>query len=104
MTIKEAIKERDRLNKLIQEYMEGRYLKHDLFQAEFILITNPNPTVRFRVKMFAQQQWRTIFYANGYKQAVEELNYLKEAVEEFLVEFLPWAKEKEEGHEQDPIH
>lgn len=104
MTIKEAIKERDRLNRLIQEYMEGRFLKHDLFQAECIIISNPTPTIKFRVKMFAQHQWRTIFYADGYRQAVEELQYLKEATEEFLEEFLPWAKEKEEDNGQTEIH
>ena len=96
MTLREMKKEHARLGKLIREAEEGRFLKHEFIQAEFLNVQLPDEEIsRYRVKLYAQHTWRTIFYADDVKQAVADLETLREAFAKFLDEFIPWAKEKE---------
>ena len=89
-------KEHARLGKLIREAEEGRFLKHEFIQAEFFTVKLPDQELpRFRVKLYAQHTWRTIFYADDAKGAVADLETLREAFALFIDEFIPWAKEKE---------
>lgn len=95
MTLKEMKEEHYRLGKLIREAEEGRFLKHDFLQAEVFTTTPPNPEIRFRVKLYAKQQWRTIFWTDSAEQAVADLESLRDAIEEFLSDFREWAVSKE---------
>lgn len=105
MTLKEMKKEHDRLGKLIHEAEKGRFLKHEFIQAEFCVVELPErEIVRFRVKLYAQHTWRTLFYADDTKEAVADLESLGDAISTFLEEFRPWAEEKEANHEQAKIH
>ena len=105
MTLKEMKKEYERIGKLIREAQEGRFLKHEFVQAEFYPVELPEgDIIKFRVKLYAQHTWRTIFYADGAKQAVADLESLGDAISTFLEEFRPWAEEKEANHEQVKIH
>lgn len=105
MTLKEMKKEYDRLGRLIHEAEKGRFLKHEVIQAEFYPVDLPDGTIiKFRVKLYGQHTWRTIFYADGAKQAVADLESLRDALDAFLTEFRPWAEAKEENHEQTEIH
>jgi len=91
-------KERDRLNKLIKEAEEGRFLKHEFLQAEFCNVQLPDrEIIKFRVKLYAQHTWRTLFYADGAKQAVDDLDSLRDALDLFIMEFSQWAERKEAG-------
>lgn len=104
MTLKEMKKEHDRLGKLIREAEEGRFLKHDFIQAEFFPVELPEgEIIKFRVKLYAQHTWRTIFYADDTKEAVADLESLRDAISTFLEEFRPWAEEKEENHDSCKI-
>ena len=96
MTLQEMKKEHARLGKLIREAEEGRFLKHEFIQAEFLNIQLPDQYVtRFRVKLYAQHTWRTLFYADDAKQAAADLESLRDAMDRFLDEFRLWAEEKE---------
>ena len=96
MTLKEMKKEHARLGKLIREAEEGRFLKHEFIQAEFLNVQLPDQYVtRFRVKLYAQHTWRTLFYADDAKQAVDDLESLRDAMDRFIEDFRPWAEEKE---------
>ena len=89
-------KEHARLGKLIREAEEGRFLKHEFIQAEFLNVSLPDEVLtRFRVKLYAQYTWRTLFYADDSKQAVADLESLRDAIAQFIEEFCEWAKEKE---------
>ena len=101
MTLKEMKKEHDRLGRLIREAEEGRFLKHEFIQAEYYPVELPLGEIinKFRVKLYAQHAWRTIFYADGAKQAAADLESLRDAFDAFLEEFRPWAEAKEENHE-----
>jgi hypothetical protein len=97
MTLKEMKKEYDRLGRLIREAEQGRFLKHEFIQAEFYPVMLPEgEIIKFRVKLYGQHTWRTIFYADGAKQAVADLERLRDALDAFLEDFRPWAAEKEE--------
>lgn len=105
MTLKEMKKEYDRLGKLIHEAEEGRFLKHEFVQAEcYPVATLGGTEIKFRVKLYGQHTWRTIFYADGAKQAVADLESLRDALDAFLEEFRPWAEEKEALHGKTEIH
>ena len=105
MTLKEMKKERDKLDKLIREAEEGRFLKHEFLQAECIPIQEwDGMIIRFRVKLYGQHTWRTIFYADGAKQAVADLESLRDAIDAFLTEFQPWAEEKEVHNGKTEVH
>lgn len=96
MTLKEMKKERDRLNKLIKETEEGRFLKHKFLQAEFCNIQLPDrEIIKFRVKVYAQRTWRTLFYVDSAKQAVDDLGSLRDDLDSFIIEFSQWAEQKE---------
>ena len=96
MTLKEMKKEHARLGKLIREAEEGRFLKHEFIQAEFLNVQLPDEVLtRFRVKLYAQHTWRTLFYADDAKQAVADLESLRDAMDHFIEEFCQWAEEKE---------
>lgn len=96
MTLKEMKKEHARLGKLIREAEEGRFLKHEFIQAEFLTVKLPDEEIiRYRVKLYAQHTWRTIFYADDAKQAVADLESLRDAIDHFIEEFCWWAEEKE---------
>lgn len=105
MTLKEMKKEYDRLGRLIHEAEKGRFLKHEFIQAEFYPVELPEGTIiKFRVKLYGQHIWRTIFYADGARQAIADLESLRDALDAFLTEFRPWAEAKEENHEQTKIY
>ena len=105
MTLKEMKKEYDRLGRLIREAEEGRFLKHEFIQAEFYPVELPEGTIiKFRVKLYGQHTWRTIFYADGAKQAVADLESLRDALDAFLAEFRPWAEKKEVYDGETEIH
>ena len=96
MTLKEMKKEYDRLGRLIREAEQGRFLKHDFIQAEYYPVMLPEgEIIKFRVKLYAQHTWRTIFYADGAKQAVADLESLRDALDAFLEDFREWAVSKE---------
>lgn len=96
MTLKEMKKEHARLGKLIREAEEGRFLKHEFIQAEFLNVHLPDKDIpRFRVKLYAQHTWRTIFYADNATQVVADLETLRDAIDHFIEEFCEWAEEKE---------
>lgn len=98
MTLKEMKKERDRLNKLIKEAEEGRFLKHKFLQAEFINVQVPDrDIIKFCVKLYAKHMWHTLFYADSAKQAVDDLGTLRDALDRFIMEFSQWAEQKEAG-------
>lgn len=100
MTLKEMKKEYGRLGKLIREAEEGRFLKHEFIQAEFFSVTLPEEEIiRFRVKLYAQHAWRTLFFADSAERAIADLESLRDALDAFLEEFRPWAEEKEVQHE-----
>ena len=105
MTLKEMKKEHDRLGRLIREAEEGRFLKHEFIQAEFCQVTLPEEEIiRFRVKLYAQHTWRTLFFADSAEQAVAVLESLRDTLDTFLEEFRQWAEEKEENHGKTEIH
>lgn len=96
MTLKEMKKEHARLGKLIREAEAGRFLKHEFIRAEFLKVQLPEEElIRFRVSLYAQHAWRTLFYADGMKQAVADLESLRDAIDSFLSDFRPWAEGKE---------
>ena len=96
MTLQEMKKEHARLGKLIREAEEGRFLKHEFIQAEFLNVQLPYEVLTwFRVKLYAQHTWRTLFYADDAKQAVADLESLRDAMDHFIEEFCQWAEEKE---------
>ena len=96
MTLKEMKKEYDRLGRLIREAEQGRFLKHEFIQAEYYPVMLPEgEIIKFRVKLYAQHTWRTIFYADGAKQAVADLESLRDALDAFLEDFREWAVSKE---------
>lgn len=98
--LQEMKKEHARLGKLIKEAEEGRFLKHEFLQAEFLTMHAHVPEreiIKFRVKLYAQHTWRTIFYADCAKQAVDELDSLRDAMDRFIMEFSQWAERKEKG-------
>lgn len=100
MTLKEMKKEYDRLGKLIREAEEGRFLKHEFIQAEYVRVQLPDRyETHFRVKLYAQHSWRTLFFADDAKQGVADLESLRDELDAFLADFRPWAEEKEEQHE-----
>lgn len=101
MTIKEAREKRKELDRFIKEYESGMFLKHEFLQAEWIPVRLPEgDIIKFRVKLYVQHQWRTIFYAEGAKQAVADLASLRDALEDFLTDFRPWAEQKEVEYER----
>ena len=96
MTLKEMKKEYDRLGRLIREAEQGRFLKHEFIQAEYYPVMLPEgEIIKFRVKLYAQHTWRMIFYADGAKQAVADLESLRDALDAFLEDFREWAVSKE---------
>lgn len=89
-------KEHARLGKLIREAEEGRFLKHEFIQAELLTVKLPDEEItRYRVKLYAQHTWRTIFYADNATQAVADMESLRDAIDHFIEEFRLWAVEKE---------
>ena len=101
MTIKGAREKRKELDRFIKEYESGMFLKHEFLQAEWFPVRLPEgDIIKFRVKLYAQHQWRTIFYAEGAKQAVADLASLRDAIEDFLTDFGLWAAQKEADYEQ----
>lgn len=104
MTIKEAREKRKELDRFIKEYESGMFLKHEFLQAEWFPVRLPEgDIIKFRVKQYAQHMWRTIFYAEGAKQAIADLESLRDAIEDFLTDFRPWAEQKEANHERERV-
>ena len=96
MTLQEMKKEHARIGKLIREAEEGRFLKHEFIQAEFFTVKLPDQEIpRFRVKLYAQHTWRTLFFADDAMHVVADLESLRDAIDHFIEEFCWWAEEKE---------